>query len=184
MFQERKRVSFLVAVALAALIVLPNRLYAAAGDPDTTFGGGTGKVTTDFSPGLDRGTAVAIQPDGKIVVAGIASAGTAGNFALARYNTDGSLDASFGSLGKVTTDFSGGNDGPSGVAIQSDGKIVAAGFDGANFALIRYNANGSPDTSFGTFGKVTTDFSGGADAAAYIAIQADGKIVAVGRRGQ
>ena len=76
MFQERKRVSFLVAVALAALIVLPNRLYAAAGDLDTSFGTG-GKVTTDFSPGLDRATAVAIQPDGKIVVAGIAAGGAA-----------------------------------------------------------------------------------------------------------
>jgi uncharacterized delta-60 repeat protein len=127
MFQERKRVSFLVAVALAALIVLPNRLYAAAGDLDTSFGTG-GKVTTDFSPGLDRATAVAIQPDGKIVVAGIAGGGAASNFGLARYNTDGSLDTSFGTGGKVTTDFSGGSDGVSAVPLPDLTSTLLASF--------------------------------------------------------
>ena len=146
--------------------------------------GGTGKVTTDFGGSDDSASSVAIQADGRIVAAG--SSGAAdfiADFALVRYNTDGSLDTSFGGTGKVTTDF-GSDDSASSVSIQADGKIVAA-VSSANpsnydFALARYDSDGSLDTSFGGTGKVTTDFTASYDFAVSIAIEADGKIVAAG----
>ena len=167
-----------VCIALAVgLLAVPAQ--AAPGDLDLSFGTG-GKVITDFGPGSNSATAIAIQADGKIVAVGGSSSG---DFALARYNTDGSLDASFGTGGKVTTDI-GLFDVAFAVAIQADGKIVAAGGTApegfcCQFALARYNADGSLDVSFGVGGKVTTVFSGDSRAFA-VAIQADGKIVAAG----
>jgi len=158
----------------------PARVEAASGDLDPTFGSG-GKVTTNFDS-FDRANAVAIQSDGKIVVAGSALTITSNDFALARYNSDGSLDASFGAGGKVTTDFFGTKDEAHAVAIQDDGKIVVAGgalnfsVNTDLFALARYNSDGSLDAGFGTGGKVATNFGNGAGANA-IAIQSDGKIV-------
>jgi uncharacterized delta-60 repeat protein/uncharacterized repeat protein (TIGR01451 family) len=123
---------------------------------------------------------VAIQGDGRIVAAGRVSA----DFALARYNTDGSLDTTFSGDGKVTTDFAGSADFAWGVAIQANGKIVAAGAmvvsGNRDFALARYNADGSLDTTFSGDGKVTTDFAGPFDEARGVAIQANGRIVAAG----
>ena len=110
-------------------------------------------------------------------------AGILDDFALARYNTDGSLDTSFDTDGKVTTDFGAGNTRASAVAVQPDGKIVAAGeahISTFDFALARYNADGSLDTTFDTDGKVTTNFSSNSDVAAAVALQPDGKIVAAG----
>lgn len=104
------------------------------------------------------------------------------DFALARYNSDGSLDSSFGSAGKVSTDFFGNLDIAVAVALQSDGKIIASGqvFDapGNNilFGLARYNSNGSLDSTFGSGGKVT----GGGRIATSLLIQPDGKIVVGG----
>src|SRR5881396_965906 len=108
----------------------------------------------------------------------------------------GDLDGTFGAGGIVTTDFFGADDEASAVAIQADGKIVAAGYalnastGNYDFALARYNIDGSlddatasditPGDQFGTGGKVTTDFAGGSDKAAAIAIQSDGKIVVAG----
>lgn len=117
-------------------------VQAAPGDLDVSFGG-DGRVTTDFSGLTDEVLAIAIQADGKIVVAGRTNPGigTGIDFALARYNPDGSLDATFGSNGIVTTDFAIGGDTANALAIQADGKIVAAGiaFIGSNdFALARY----------------------------------------------
>ncbi len=142
---------------------------------DPTFGTG-GKVTTSIG-GIDVGYAVAVQADGKIVTAGKSDSA----FALARYNSDGSLDAGFGTGGKVTTEFSGAgwNDQARAVALQDDSKIVLAGVSNWNFALARYNSDGSLDTGFGTGGEVTTDF-GGSDDGFAVAVQADGKIVAAG----
>jgi uncharacterized delta-60 repeat protein len=169
-----------VCIALAVgLLAIPAQ--AAPGDLDPSFGTG-GKVKTDFGPGSNSATAIAIQADSKIVVVG----GTgSGDFALARYNADGSLDASFGIGGKVTTDI-GLFDVAFAVAIQADGKIVAAGGTApegfcCQFALARYNTDGSLDASFGVGGKVTTIFAGDSRAFA-VAIQADGKIVAAGGR--
>ncbi|MFH1140349.1 MAG: delta-60 repeat domain-containing protein, partial [Chloroflexota bacterium] len=148
--------------------------YNANGSLDTSFGTG-GKVTTDFG-GNSHGLSVAIQGDGRIVVSGNAVVGSPSDFALARYNANGSLDTTFGAGGKVTTDFggAGGADSGNSVAIQSDGRIVVAGFSNAggfnDFALARYNANGILDTTFGTGGKVTTDFEGD-DVGSSVAIQ-------------
>ena len=134
------------------------------GDLDTTFGTG-GIVTTGFGAASDYARGVAVQSDSKIVVAGYSSNGTQDVFALARYNTDGSLDTSFGGNGQVTTAFGFGHDRAYSVAVQSDGKIVVAG-DSSNglnddFAVARYNTDGSPDTSFGAGGKVTTAVGSG-----------------------
>jgi uncharacterized delta-60 repeat protein len=150
------------------------------GSLDTGFSG-DGKQTTEFGSSGDRAHGVAIQADGKIVAVGESLGSSGFDFALARYNPNGSLDTSFSGDGKQTTD-SGGSEAASGVKLQSDGKIVAVGSDDADFALARYNPNGSLDTTFSGDGKQTTDF-GGSDGARGVALQADGKIVAVGIAG-
>jgi uncharacterized delta-60 repeat protein/uncharacterized repeat protein (TIGR01451 family) len=124
--------------------------YNADGSLDASFGTG-GKVTTDFGGGsFDEAHGVALQADGKIIVAGTSTSSVPGStldFALARYNTDGILDSSFGTGGKVTTGF-GGFDEAHGVAVQADGKIIAAGYSNADstrdFALARYEGGGIP----------------------------------------
>ncbi|WP_329391427.1 calcium-binding protein (plasmid) [Streptomyces sp. NBC_01351] len=140
-------------------------------------------MTTDFG-GFDLANAVAVQADGKLVVAGHRGLDETTDFALARYNHDGSPDATFDGDGKVTTDFSGGGDNAISVAVQADGKIITAGFSFTNnladdTQLARYNADGSLDTSFGTGGKVTTDL-GGHDGAHKVLVQDDGKILTIG----
>ena len=97
--------------------------------------------------------------------------------ALALHAADGDLDVTFGIGGEVTTDFSGGNDYAFALALQSDGRIVAAGGTSSGFALARYNPDGSLDNGFGSGGKVTTANSTRATA---VAIQPDGKIVVAG----
>ncbi|MBA3647417.1 MAG: T9SS type A sorting domain-containing protein [Chitinophagales bacterium] len=161
--------------------------YNKNGRLDKTFGG-SGKVTTDF--GLeDLAYSVAIQVDGKIVVAGKTNVNTSStgvyDFAVARYNINGTLDYSFSGDGKVTTDFNnGGSDEAHSVAIQSDGKIVVIGFTnkfGSDYALARYNANGTPDNTFGGSGKIITNFGVDTYSEAYaVIIQPDGKIVVAG----
>src|SRR5215475_2223394 len=137
-------------------------MAAAAGGLDPTFGSG-GKVTTNFFGSTDGASAIAVQTDGKIILAGVSfNPNTTDDFALARYNPDGSLDTSFGTGGKVNTDFFGLGDEALAVAIQPDRKIIAAGrvtslITFADFGIVRYNADGSLDTSFGVGGKVTTD---------------------------
>jgi uncharacterized delta-60 repeat protein/uncharacterized repeat protein (TIGR01451 family) len=199
-------------VALAGLLVwmaVMKTVAAAAGDLDSRFGNG-GKQELDLFGGDDEAYAAAVQPDGKIVVVG---GGYHGNydFVLVRYNKNGSLDDgstsdstpgdSFGSAGKVVTDFSGGHDIATGVALQPGGKIVVAGAsskDGMSpsyesvydFALARYNTDGSldngstndstPGDSFGIDGKVTTDL-GGSEIARALSMQPDGKLLIAGR---
>ncbi len=177
-----------VALTVVSGVIAVASAEAGAGDLDPSFGTG-GLVTTDFAGFTDEARAVVIQPDGKIVAAGFTGGptGVAG-FALTRYNPDGSLDTSFGSGGKVTTVLSGEFIFANAVALQPDGKIVAAGavsiggpFFGKDFALARYNPDGSLDTSFGTAGLVTTDFGGlFFETARAITLQPDGKVVAAG----
>lgn len=158
--------------------------YNNDGSLDTTFGT-DGKVTTDFDSiysNDDYGNSIAIQPNGKIVVGGYSNGSGTSYFALARYNTNGSLDTTFNADGKEITNFNGNNAYKGVVALQSDGKIIIAvhSFDmNDDFALARYTSNGSLDSTFGTDGKVTTDF-GGADKGNAIAIQSDGKILIAG----
>jgi uncharacterized delta-60 repeat protein len=147
--------------------------YTANGQPDPSFGK-RGTVTTAFgSFGNAQAQALAIQGDGKIVAVGFGAGTTHGNnnvdFALARYNVNGSLDNSFGAKGEVTTNFGGSGrtasfDDASAALIEGD-KIILAGVTcpgttvvgaGNNIALARYNANGTLDTTFGSGGMVTT----------------------------
>jgi uncharacterized delta-60 repeat protein len=160
--------------------------YNANGNLDNNFDA-DGKVTTDIG-GLDNAIrALALQPDGKIVVAGYAdNSVTLWNFALARYNPDGSLDTSFSGDGKVALDFNLGYDEAADVVIQSDGKIVVGGsvdlFSAENFGLMRFNSDGTLDTSFSGDGMQTTDF-GSEDSLSGLALQANGRIVAAGTTG-
>ena len=164
--------------------------YNTNGTIDKTFGQG-GSVVTDFGM-TESASAVAIQPDGKIVVAG----GTyptfvfLGFYALARYNPNGSLDTTFGDGGLVITTFNSQGAFASALAIQPDGKILAAGTkyihfssddsSDTDFAIARYNSDGSRDTTFGTGGEVATDFNQKNDDALAIILQPDGNIVAAG----
>ncbi|MFF4274398.1 calcium-binding protein [Streptomyces sp. NPDC001536] len=150
------------------------------GTPDSTFGG-DGTVTTNPAGQVPLeggdGRALALQADGKIVVGGEVGT-TRFDFALMRFNTDGSVDTSFDGDGIVRTDF-GGYDGVDSLAVQPDGKIVAAGGSDSSAALARYHANGSLDTSFDGDGRVLTPGAGASD----MVLQPDGRIVAVGTGG-
>jgi len=159
--------------------------YNSDGSLDASFGSG-GKVTTDFSSNSDdRSLAMVIQSDGKFIVVGYSNNGNNNDFALARYNSNGALDTSFGSGGKVTTDYGNDTNNLSGIALQSDGKIVVMGssYVGSNeyIALVRYNSNGSLDTTFDTDGITTLDFGYGDNRGFDLFIQPDGKIIVVGR---
>ncbi len=168
--------------------------YNTDGSLDTTGFGTGGLFTTSFgvSDQAALATSVAVQGDGKIVVAGIQGGGTPG-WGLIRLTTAGALDSGFGTGGKVVLATDGAGDSfntARALAIQGDGKIVAAGDAGqvvtnkGLFAVARYNTDGSLDTTgFGTGGVVTTSFSANNDQANAVAIQADGKIVAAGYTG-
>lgn len=157
--------------------------YDSTGSLDNTFGTG-GKVTTAIGSGLSYGFSVAIQTDGKIVMAGYSPNGGNNDFALVRYTSTGSLDNTFGSGGKVITAIGGAADEGSSVAIQTDGKIVVAGMSNngtnRNFALARYTGTGSLDNTFGSGGKVTTTVGSYYSVGHSVAMQADGNIVVSG----
>lgn len=148
------------------------------GSLDTNFGT-AGKVITSINSGADKAYGVALQSDGKIVVAGMTTSTTTGkDFVCVRYNVDGSLDTTFATEGIFTNDIQVGSDDVAySLAIQADGKIVLAGYsdDGSNknAALIRLNSDGTIDTAFGTSGKVLTDFiTGKADEIKVVKIHA------------
>ncbi|HQA12445.1 delta-60 repeat domain-containing protein, partial [Zoogloea sp.] len=158
--------------------------YLADGTLDTSFSG-DGKQIVDISGSSDEAFGLALQADGKIVQVGSANIAGTLDFAVLRYNTDGSLDTGFGGGdGIVTTSIGSSWEAAHGVAIQADGKIVVGGYTrGAvdnDFAIVRYAADGSLDTTFGGGSGITTTNFGGSDAAASILLQPDGKIVAVG----
>jgi len=151
------------------------------GSIDSTFDT-DGIVTTSIETSSGA-SAISIQIDGKIVVTGY-SENYLGNmvFALSRYNTNGSLDTNFGTAGIVTTNLLNGI--AIDISIQTDGKIVVAGYSSYNgpqslFSITRYNTNGSLDNTFGNVGIVTTSI-GVNSLARGIALQADGKIVVAG----
>jgi uncharacterized delta-60 repeat protein len=157
--------------------------YRPNGTLDPTFGN-RGRVTTDVAGGAgDVATALVVQADGKLVAAGLTSGPAGQDFALVRYRPNGTVDPSFGSHGRVTTDFAGGADAAHALVVQADGKLVAAGSAtfGTNqdFAVARYNPNGTPDPSFGTGGRATIDIAGDFDEARALVLQG-GKPVAAG----
>ena len=133
----------------------------------------------NFGAGQTEFYAVVVQPDGKIVSVGVFF-GLSQDFVVIRYNTDGSLDPTFSGDGWLLTDFGGGETARA-MALQSDGKIIAAGDISHNaFALARYNPDGSLDTAFDGDGKVLTDLAG-QDEINAVVVQNDGKIVVAGR---
>lgn len=184
---------FIAAVAVLATFVFCGAALASPASLDPSFDA-DGRATTDFAPVndlKDEGARdVVVQPDGKIVAVGEAQGANQMDVALARYNPDGSLDASFGTGGRTTADISGANDWVSAAAIQPDGKVVVVGYapNGAayeDFFVARFDADGSLDESFGINGKRLTDFP---DSRGYsddnyandVAVQADGSIVVAG----
>ena len=174
--------SFIV-LALTLLFFASRSARAAAGDLDTRFGNG-GVAITDFAQTEDYAYAVAVQTDGKIVVTGQSGIYPDLHSALLRYNRNGRLDSTFGTGGKVTVTFNSNGDYLAAVALQSDGKIVAAGStSGTSFLLARFNADGSLDQTFGSNGSVETTFGDQTAAAKAIALQVDGKIVVAGVSG-
>lgn len=175
-----------IAAVMAMVLVWSNHSVHAVGTLDSAFGT-AGIVTTDFNSGPDAIHAMALQTNGKIVVAGqtYASETTSFDFAVARYNTDGTLDTSFGGTGKVVLDFAGLVDIANALVIQSDGKIVVGGYarttgNSSALALARFDSSGNLDTGFGTGGKVVTQITANFDQVHGLALQADGKIVATG----
>ncbi|MEP6786909.1 MAG: CHRD domain-containing protein [Acidobacteriota bacterium] len=154
---------------------------------DSTFDG-DGIAPHSFSAtDSDEALAMTLQPDGRIVIAGCirTGGGVLNDFLIARFDQNGSVDNSFGTGGLTVVPFSSLADIALGVAVQPDGKIVATGFasNGSKnqFGVTRVNANGTPDTSFDGDGKMQTTIGTTADSANAIALQADGKIVIVGR---
>jgi uncharacterized delta-60 repeat protein len=155
--------------------------YNKDGSLDETFGE-QGIVTMGFGTKDDTCLSIIQQADDKLVVAGeTAGAGNdKADFALARFNTDGSLDSSFGTGGKVTTDFGGTTNNGRSVIQLADGKLLMAGYSDYNFALTRYNTDGSLDTTFDADGKLFVDIASDRDYAISVLQQADDQLVLAG----
>jgi uncharacterized delta-60 repeat protein len=155
--------------------------YLENGFPDPAFAP-NGRVAL---PGDNVGRGLAVQSDGKILLAGSVNVGTPlvplNRFAVMRLLANGTIDDSFGTRGRVQTQFTDRGDDAFGVGVQADDKIVAAGRSSSqlnsNFAIARYESNGAIDTSFDQDGKLTIDFLGSTDIAENVAIQSNGKIV-------
>jgi len=163
--------------------------YNSNGGLDTAFGN-AGTVITAVGGQADYCDALVLQPDGKLVAVGQVYNGSSDDFGLVRYNSDGSLDTSFGTGGKVVTSISSGDDDPFALVLQPDGKLVAGGNAAAtysasgspvtgDFALARYNADGSLDTSFGSGGTVITPIGSDANVNGLVVLPS-GKLVAGG----
>ena len=159
--------------------------YTASGTADPNFGTG-GTVTTDFNGSTDRAYAVAVQPDGKIVVAGHATnaARTGIDIALARYTSDGSLDPSFGTAGRVTTAIPGAASFGFAATLDHQGRIVLAARvsagGGDEIGVARYGADGVLDQSFDDDGIAVTAFGLGAIPHG-VAVDDQDRIVVVGQ---
>ena len=156
------------------------------GTLDSTFGSG-GTVQTDIAGLNDGVSALLLLPGGKLLAVGSTGSNvTVTDIALVRYNSDGSLDATFGTGGKTVTDIAGRADDPTDAALQSDGKIVLSAFigdlavPGGRIAVVRFLANGELDTVFGSGGRAYVTFPDFDEAATAVAIQADGKVIAAG----
>ena len=178
---ERRARCLLAGLALA---LAPVPASAAPGELDVTFGVG-GVLTTNFGGTYDWAYATAVQPDGRILAAGVSNAMGTYDFALARYTPDHTLDPSFGDRGIVTTDFGQSYDWAYSLALQPDGRIVVGGVSDVGgskgFALARYQPDGHLDRSFGHDGVVDERLpSLSTDVIHGLALQPDGRIVAAG----
>jgi uncharacterized delta-60 repeat protein len=184
-----------LALALTVLFVTAPSATAAPGELDPSFSS-DGRVTTLSTSATFVPRALAIQPDGRIVVAGYScDTGTCGptgdsSFRLTRYTADGGLDTDFGSGGTVTTAVGGGRSQAYDVVVEPDGGIIAGGVasitasDTGSFALVRYRSNGALDPNFGAGGKVVQPIGDGFDAISDLAMQLGGGLIAVGQAEQ
>jgi uncharacterized delta-60 repeat protein len=157
--------------------------YNSDGSLDTAFSG-DGRLTLAIGAGYDTAGSVAIQPDGKILLAGDSLIAGTADFTVVRLLSDGSLDATFGTGGIVTTAVLASSDYSKDLILQPDGKIVVVGetFNGSNndIALVRYNTDGSLDTTFGAGGKVVTPIGSSTDAGSSVTLDAQGRILVAG----
>ena len=170
---------FLPAQLLLVLLIAHGLLissFAQPGSLDHTFGT-NGKVVVTLGSFGDRGNTIAIQNDGKIVLGGSTqSSFTSSDFALTRFNGDGTLDTSFGLDGKVITPIENRSAAHT-VVIQDDGKILLGGYSKWNINLARYHSDGTLDTSFGSGGTLIIDIEGYySDQCESVVLQEDGKI--------
>ena len=158
--------------------------YTLNGTLDNTFGV-NGILTTIISSYGSFGNELCIQSDGKIVVSGTADNGENDDFAVVRYNNDGSLDSTFGNGGFTITGIGVGDDYSRSCALQTDGKILVVGgctpSTNQDFAVVRYNSDGTLDNSFGNNGIAITSVGTSDDWACDVAVQSDGKIVISGK---
>ena len=158
--------------------------YNPDGTLDRTFDT-DGIVILPRQSSSDAAVGVVIQLDGKIVTGGYTSVNNLQEFFLARFNTNGALDSTFGTNGIVTTDIGAGDDFAKALIQQNDGRLIAVGTsrsgpNAGDFAVVRYTADGALDATFGTNGKVVTSIGSGNDDATAVVLQTDGKIVVAG----
>lgn len=157
--------------------------YLANGSLDATFGSG-GRVITPIGIDNDNVMATVLQPDGKVLLAGTCSGALTLDFCALRYLANGTLDASFGSGGKVITDVGSADDNVRAVILQPDGKVVLGGscvvVNTTDFCAVRYMNDGTLDASFGTNGKAITSLGSSLETVTSMVLQADGKIVLAG----
>ncbi len=158
--------------------------FTPKGKLDPEFGGGDGKVFTDFGKRYQGATSLVIPPSGKLVAAGFVTNGSSSRWAIARYGPKGILDKSFGKQGKFTVDMSASNESIRDLLFVPGGQLVAVGYAEVSltprFALARIRPNGGLDPTFGNKGRVLTDVTDGSDIAYGAALQDDGRIVVVG----
>ncbi|HEX3149657.1 MAG TPA: putative Ig domain-containing protein [Gemmataceae bacterium] len=158
--------------------------YNPDGSLDASFDG-DGKLTTAIGTGHDEALGLALQSDGKIIAVGDSFNGSNSDFALIRYLTDGALDPTFGTGGKVVTAFGAADDYGYSVGIDGLGRIVVGGFTlnagDSEFAVARYSASGVLDPTFGSGGKAITSFGPGGDTAYSLAIDSANRVVLAGR---
>jgi uncharacterized delta-60 repeat protein len=156
--------------------------YAQHGGLDNTFGT-NGIVVTDLGFDVERSDGMTIQNDGKILLVGRADNGTNNDLILVRYNSDGTLDASFDGDGIASVDFAGEEQGDA-VAVLPDGKIIVAGYrnesPNRNFFIFKFNSDGTVDMTFGTNGRVDIDFGATNDFVNNILVTPAGKIIVTG----
>jgi len=171
---------------LTLALVFASTIKAQDGVFDNSFGS-FGRTLTDVNNAESEARNVIVQPDGKVIIGGFTDGGSGDDFLLVRFNSDGTLDNTFGNNGKVVTNVSSGNDVVRGLALQSDGKIIAVGYAGMvneYLSIIRYNTDGTIDNSFATNGmdSLLIYDNPGSDRTVPndVKIQADGKIVVVG----
>ena len=179
-----RKLHFKILFTTCALIFLKQSISAQAGSLDLTFDT-DGFVVSPFGANEDKANAIAVHADGKIVVAGFSEIGDVFEWALIRYNVDGTLDNTFDTDGKVSTAINATDNRAYALVIQNDGKIVVAGYysngSSYDFAVVRYNSDGSLDNLFGNNGIATAEFSEDSNDRAFaMAIDAEGKIVVSG----